>query len=167
MPVINRNKWNIVDRKTGDQKELDPSKALQLFGPRIPIVLRRTKALLEALKNNPAEAKKISKKEKIEGTALIDTGATHTCIDNGLSSALSLAHVDWVDISTPSHSNHRAKVYAGAELHVPDANLTINLPGAIGSNLKDQGIQVLLGRDVLQHGILIYNGLDGSFSFSF
>ena len=36
----------------------------------------------------------------------------------------------------------------------------------MGANLAPQGLIALIGRDVLRHGTLFYNGVDGSISFA-
>lgn len=41
-----------------------------------------------------------------------------------------------------------------------------NAPRAYGANLESQGLIALIGRDLLASCVLVYNGLDGSFSLS-
>jgi hypothetical protein len=36
----------------------------------------------------------------------------------------------------------------------------------MGANLSPQGLLMLIGRDVLMHGLLIYNGATGQISFA-
>jgi hypothetical protein len=48
--------------------------------------------------------------------------------------------------------------------HVP---LTIDAVPVIASDLAVQGIHAIIGRDVLQDCILIYNGTEGEFTLAF
>jgi hypothetical protein len=44
--------------------------------------------------------------------------------------------------------------------------ITINTPRAIGAPLAAQGLLVLIGRDLLQHCVLVYNGPAGGFTLT-
>ena len=44
--------------------------------------------------------------------------------------------------------------------------ISMNAPRAIGAPLKAQGILLLIGRDVLQHGTLHYNGITGEITLA-
>ena len=46
------------------------------------------------------------------------------------------------------------------------ASITISVNRAFGANLAIQGLIALIGRDLLAQCVLVYNGLDGSFSLS-
>lgn len=67
--------------------------------------------------------------------------------------------------SPASHSEVERSVYP-IQIEVVGLPVTVNAPRAIGAPLKCQGIHVLIGRDVLQHCMFVYNGLTGSFSLS-
>lgn len=42
----------------------------------------------------------------------------------------------------------------------------IDVPYALGANLDSQGLVALMGRDLLQVAVLVYNGTDGSIALS-
>lgn len=104
--------------------------------------------------------------------ALLDTGASGTCIDPTVLQALSLQPTGSTQVLTPSSGP------SGATKNQYDVGLLI--PGGtnqpplikttipvIESDLKVQGIQALIGRDVLSECVLIYNGRAGFFTLAF
>jgi len=99
------------------------------------------------------------------GLALIDTGATGTCIDEEAAQRLRLPVVDVATIASASHSAAQQNVYP-IQIEVTGLPITINAPRAVGAPLAVQGLLVLIGRDVLQHCTLFYNGITGSFTLS-
>jgi predicted aspartyl protease len=100
----------------------------------------------------------------ISALAMIDTGASSTVIRDDIPSMLNLNPVGVVQISTPSSSNVPCSQYA-VRLLLPN-NVIVEVV-AIAAPLKGQQIQCLIGRDILQHGVLIYNGYVEEFTLSF
>ena len=86
-------------------------------------------------------------------------------ISQGLVATLGIQPVGTTYINTPSSTNVLCHQY--------DVQLVFNNQVNIGSiviteaPLQGQHIQCLIGRDVLQHGLLVYTGYDNSFSLSF
>jgi predicted aspartyl protease len=103
--------------------------------------------------------------QPISGNALIDTGATTTCIDEGVAQQLNLPAIDVITIASASHANARQNVYPTL-IEVVGIAIKFNALRAIGVPLANQGIHVLIGRDLLQHCTLFYNGMMGSFTLS-
>lgn len=100
----------------------------------------------------------------VELTALVDTGATGTVIRKGVAAQLGLKPVGVVRIHTPSSSDVPCEQYA-VRLLFP--NNVIVEGTAIEAPLLGQDIQVLIGRDILAHGVLVYIGYANLFSLSF
>lgn len=97
--------------------------------------------------------------------ALIDTGATESCIDEGLANELQLPIVDQVDASGVG-GQHKLNLYLGYIRIVP---LNFMQYGRfIGAKLSEGGQphKALLGRTLLQRMILVYDGRDGSVRLS-
>ena len=93
--------------------------------------------------------------------ALVDTGATESCIDNLLAASLKLPIVDRRAISS-SAGRHTTNVYL-AQVHVPALGFT--LYGAFaGVDLAagGQGHSALIGRTFLQHFTMTYEGRTGT-----
>lgn len=103
--------------------------------------------------------------EPISGMALIDTGASSTCIDQGAAEKLGVPVINVVKMASASHAETDANVYPIAiEIIGPGININAT---AMGAALAAQDLLVLIGRDVLQHGMLVYNGVAGSITLSF
>jgi len=103
--------------------------------------------------------------QPVPGIALIDTGATSTCIDEAIAQKLKLPVVDVVSIASASHADSKQNVYP-ALIEVVGIAIKFNALRAIGVPLANQGIHVLIGRDLLQICTLFYNGMIGSFTLS-
>lgn len=101
----------------------------------------------------------------IAGMALIDTGASVTCVDESLAQQLQLPAIDVVQMMSASHAATQQNVYP-VEIEIVGAAIRISVPRAIGASLAPQGIIALIGRDFLQHCTLFYNGVTGAITLS-
>lgn len=100
----------------------------------------------------------------------IDTGASCTCIDPGVLQSLNLSPTGTIPMLTPSTgaTPHNTNQYDVSILLVHPKNVFPfhNLP-IIESQLAVQGIQALIGRDILKECVLVYNGAMNWYTFSF
>lgn len=101
----------------------------------------------------------------ITGWALIDTGASVTCIDEEAALALQLPAVDVVTMASASHSSTQQNVYP-IQIEVIGFPIRLQALRAVGAALKAQDLLLLIGRDVLQVCTLFYNGLTGEITLS-
>jgi predicted aspartyl protease len=96
------------------------------------------------------------------GFALIDTGAFATAVDQTVFDALGVSQIDKIKTSTP-HGEAESPVYP-ANVSFPGLNVTdMPMERVIGVNLKwktveDKEVIMLLGRDLLQYFLMVYNG---------
>lgn len=106
--------------------------------------------------------------------ALVDTGASGTCIDPSVLNALALTPTGSVLVNTPS---------TGSTPHAADQfDVAIIVPGASPSHtplfveniavlsadlLQAQGFHALIGRDILSLCLLSYDGMTGSFTLAY
>ena len=97
-------------------------------------------------------------------TALIDTGATGSVVQQGIPARLGLNPIGTVQISTPSSANVRCFEYYIRYLF--PQNVTIE-GTVIEAPLAGQPIQCLIGRDILANAVLIYMGYANQFTLSF
>jgi len=105
--------------------------------------------------------------------ALVDTGASCTCVDASVLAALGLTPTGSTQMMTPSTgaTPHEALQYDVA-LAIPAAPpnpqpfYKHTLP-VVGSELSIQGIDALIGRDILKDCLLTYNGVVGFFTLAF
>jgi predicted aspartyl protease len=93
---------------------------------------------------------------------LIDTGASNSCVNDSIAKRLHLIPRDKHVVSTPNGQN---------EQYLYDASMRLQITGdrvweiqLFGANLEGQPYQALIGRDILKHCTLIYNGWDNSFN---
>ena len=101
----------------------------------------------------------------VSGNALIDTGASSTCIDETIASRMGLPVIDVVSMASASHSATRQNVYP-IHMQIVGSPITVEVPHAIGAHLQAQGIIALIGRDYLQHCTLHYNGVTGEITLA-
>jgi hypothetical protein len=98
---------------------------------------------------------------------LVDTGASHSCVAAGVLGPLGLHPVGAIAINTPSSHGVPCALYA-VRLTLPYGGyLDMSVIEAPSDGMVGQTVKGLLGRDVLQHGLLIYLGQRGQFTLSF
>jgi hypothetical protein len=153
-----------IDAKTKDRqgnvKPIHPKVALQNVGPSVQVILVPLEAQLRSIADNGG-----TPPQPVSGRALIDTGASITCVDAEAARQAGLAMVGTGTMTSATHANEVVPVFAG-RLTIEPASITVNSNRAFGPNLKNQGLIALIGRDLLANCVLVYNGPDGSFSLS-
>jgi predicted aspartyl protease len=97
------------------------------------------------------------------GFALIDTGASNTCIDEQAARDLGLPVIDVGSMQSASHEKHPCNIYP---VQIVTPVVTLNSMRTMGANLGSQGLLILIGRDVLAVCTLFYNGPSGQFTLS-
>ena len=160
MPTVNiRIQGNRRDNK-GNVVPLFPAVALQEIGPIVQVVLS---PLPEHVKNMVEKGQQPPK--PFAGIALIDTGASVTCIDRTAAEASGLTVTDSGPVNSATHANEVVPIYAG-KIEIQGLP-PCNIPRAYGVNLGAQKICVLIGRDMLASCVLVYNGAEGFVSLSY
>jgi len=135
-----------------------PATELQLRGPILQVSLTIEQS---AGKGLVAQGKTVPAPRS--GLALIDTGASNTCVDEQTAKDLGLPVIDVANMQSASHEKHSCNVYP---VQIITPIVTLNAPRAMGAALASQGLLVLIGRDVLQNCNLFYNGPAGQFTLS-
>jgi predicted aspartyl protease len=128
-------------------------------GPVVQVNLTIGTAVEEALRranqNIPAP---------VQALAMIDTGATGTVVRDDIIAPLNLNPVGVALINTPSSTNVQCYEYL---VRIAFPNNVVIETVAIAAPLRNQHIQCLIGRDVLQRGVFIYTGYVQTFTLSF
>jgi len=98
----------------------------------------------------------------VSGFALVDTGAFATAVDETVFQSLGVPHIDEIPTDTP-HGHGTSNVYP-ANVSFPGMNVTdMAMERVVGCSLKwktrdEKEIIMLMGRDLLQYFLLVYNG---------
>lgn len=136
-------------------------------GPIIDLIVTASGARIQALE---LAGLPLPTPQAVRG--LIDTGASHTCMDPSVFEALGLQPTGSILMHTPSTGD------------IPQAADTYDVGMVIPNNLQAalvlhhvqvsasllahvQGFHAVIGRDILAQCILVYNGSVGSLSFSY
>lgn len=104
--------------------------------------------------------------------ALIDTGASCTCIDPAHLTQLGLSPTAPASVHTPSTGGTAAQAwqYDVSLTIVSTVNepvLSLGIVPVLGSELRKQGIDALIGRDVLAGLVFHYNGSTGFYTLAY
>lgn len=143
----------------GQVVKVNPGIVLQRQGPCVQVTIGLAQSIAEQLLQ---QGKPVP--QPISGLALIDTGATSTCIDDEAAQKLQLPVTNVVNVASASHSSTPQNVYP---IQVQITGLPISIEsGAVGAALAPQKLLALIGRDVLQHCTLFYNGITGQITLS-
>ncbi len=103
--------------------------------------------------------------QPVTGSALVDTGATSCCVEESLVQGLGLQPVGQVHVCGQSGLKLQ-NVYL-ARMSFPGSPMpTLELP-LIGVQMTGQNLISPIGRDVLRHCVLVYNGPMGSYTIAF
>ena len=124
-------------------------------GPTIDVIIYPPTQIINLTDKNEIIPNKIC-------TGLIDTGASNSCIDIKIAAELNLISRDFIPILTPSGmSNHFT--YDVGVMMLSQLGYKIFFIEVTGADLERQPFDVLIGRDILEHLTLIFNGWDNSF----
>ena len=103
----------------------------------------------------------------VQGLALLDTGAAYCAIDQDVPRQMGVPPVGYLmTLGATSPKPIPAFTYP-ASLSFPTTNLpNITFQDFLGLPLKSQGIIALIGRTVLKHFVMVYNGPCGIITLS-
>lgn len=160
MPILHTQFRAQGKTPEGRVVEVPPSVVLLRQGPCVQVSI----GLAQSIANQLLQQGKTLPRP-ISGVALIDTGATSTCIDDAAAQQLQLPVVNVVNVASASHASTPQNVYP-IQVEVVGLPISIEAPNAIGAALAPQGLLALIGRDVLQHCTLFYNGITGEITLS-
>ena len=106
----------------------------------------------------------------VQVTALIDTGASCTCIEPSVIHSLNITPTGSGVVSTPLTGKNPQicnKYDISVLLIHPEINYQIGAIPVMESKVFGKGIHALLGRDVLSKCLFIYNGVNQQYTISF
>lgn len=138
--------------------------ALLHVGPVLPVEVTIPSALSDYLSKQGQQIP-----TPVSGLALIDTGATRSCVDSQAISSLGVNPIGISFLGT-ARGQSRHHLYP-AKFVFAAIKFEIEFSSAVGVDLSGQGVGgqqlvALIGRDVLLRGVLIYHGTLGTFSLA-
>ncbi|MBA3601301.1 MAG: hypothetical protein H0W45_08715 [Acidobacteria bacterium] len=160
MPILHVQYDGRGQTPDGNVVQVPPSIALLQHGPIVQIVVGLAQSFTDQLLQQGQ-----SLPPPISGNALIDIGASTTCIDDLAAQNLGLPAIDVVQMTSASHTSTQQNVYP-IQMQIVGSPIRVEVPRSIGANLAAQGLLALIGRDYLQHCTLFYNGLTGEITLS-
>lgn len=139
---------------------IPPAAAMQQRGPvvQVSISLAQSFAATLAQQGSPIPS-------PVVGFALIDTGASNTCIDDEAAQAMGLPVIDVGSMQSASHAKTASNIYP-VQIEIIGFRIQFQSLRTMGAALKPQGLLLLLGRDLLQRCALFYNGMAGEITLS-
>ncbi len=160
MPILHTQMRGEGQDKDGKKLILPPKVALSIRGPVLQVTLGLEESVAAQIvqQNKPIP-------QPIPGLALVDTGASVTCIDNKIAEQLGLPVVDKVKMASASHDATEQNVYP-VLIDFTGFKIRVNAQRVMGASLGNQGLAVLVGRDLLQNFTLFYNGITGEITMS-
>jgi len=134
-----------------------PNLALRARGALIEVVITHPKEVAEATQETgaPVLTKRVG--------ALIDTGAGRTTVSNALAQELELVRTGRKVIITSVHDRQERPSYF-ADIRFPWG--ATEEVAAVACSLDIEGIDCLIGRDIMMNWIMTYNGREGSITIS-
>jgi len=161
LPILNTRVQADTQGAEKSSSEVIPvNMLLAQFGPIVKVTLS-----LISRENNAIHEVDENTHEPVNGSALIDTGASVTCFDPEAATKAGLIIADSGPRHSATHTNEIVPIYAGSLL-IHKLGFGVNVHRAYGASLKEQNLVALIGRDILSNCMLVYNGPDASFSLS-
>lgn len=132
---------------------------LQASGPLLQVFIGPSRELIAAYGTERVAA-------PIPVSAPVDTGAAATVFTAETAALLGLGSVGAVSIHTPTTIDPVLCRQFHVNVYLSPAFAVENIV-VIEASLTGQSLQCLLGRDVLSHGVLTYDGRHNRFSLAF
>ncbi len=160
MPIFHTQYSGKANDQSGKEISVNPRQVLQMRGPVVQVSVTVAQKISEQLIQQSIEVP-----EPVSGWALIDTGASNTCIDNTIATNLHLPVIDQVKMASATHNGTLSNVYP-VFMRFIGVPIEVNAERVIGAELGNQGLIILLGRDLLQNFTMFYNGITGQITIS-
>jgi len=154
----------IHNRHYVDAQQRHSPQALATVGPLLEVEINIPQALINVLssQNQPIPPPN-------SGLALIDTGASRTCVELTVLSGLGINPIGVANVGTAGGTT-QCQLFP-AKLSFPSLHLTVDFGSVLSVNLQGQTanggpIVVLIGRDILSKGLFFHAGTGGFFTMA-
>jgi predicted aspartyl protease len=160
VPILHSQLAGQGQTPEGKVVQVPPAVALQQRGPVVQVSISLEQSLATQLVQQGKEVL-----QPVSGVALIDTGASGTCIDDEAAQQMQLPVIDVGFMCSASHAQTPSNIYP-IQIEVTGFPIRFQSPRTMGAALKEQGLLLLIGRDILRHCTLFYNGVTGQITLS-
>jgi len=160
VPILHLQSQGQGQTPDGKQVAVPPAVVLQQKGPVVQIIVGIQGAFAASLAQ---QGKPVP--SPLSGLALIDTGASNTCIDEDAAKTIGLPVIDVGTMHSASHTRTPCNIYP-VQFEIMPFKIRFESPRTMGAALREQGIMAIIGRDLLQVCTLFYNGLTGQITLS-
>ena len=160
MPILHTQFEGEIAQPDGTRIAAPPPLALIRQGPVVQVSFGLAQSLATELTQHG-----LTLPNPTSGYALIDTGASATCIDDQLAQQMRLPAIDVVQMTSASHAATPANVYP-IQMEIIGTPIRVEISRAMGANLSGQKLVALIGRDFLSHCTLFYNGFTGQITLA-
>jgi predicted aspartyl protease len=159
MPILHIQFGGQSKDQQGNTVAIDPKVVLQRRGPVVQVTVALADSFAQSLQQagQPVPS-------PVSGWALVDTGASNTCIDAAAAVQMGLPVIDVCNMTSATHENTQQNVYP-IRIEFAGVPIVINADRVTGATLAPQGLLLLIGRDALQQCTFTYNGLAGCITF--
>lgn len=160
MPILHIQSGGEAVSPNGTRLQLTGAQALAIRGPIIEVSVG-----IEQSAGAGFAAERQELPSPRTGWALIDTGASITCVDDKAARELSLPVIDVAKVTSATHTEIDQNVYP-IQITIVGSALQFNVARAMGAALEPLGIIAWIGRDVLSLCTLSYSGPTGQITLS-
>ena len=155
----------IFDHRFVDEQNNPQPQALSVAGAILPVHVSVPLALEDFLRAKNQEIPSPTK-----GIALIDTGASKSCVDHSVLVNLGIKSIGVVKIGTAKGAT-LCQLFP-SRLIFPTLRLRVNFSSMAGVHLRGQVIHdepliALVGRDILSRCLFIYSGYQGYYTLTY
>lgn len=158
MPILHAQTLAQAQRANGTLVQIPASAGLQQRGPCVQVSITLEQTVAQALVQRGEQLP-----SPVAGLALIDTGASVTCIDAQAARHLGLTAINVVPMASASQARTDKNVYS-IQFEIVGFPIRLQSFNAIEAELATQGLVLLIGRDALQVSAFFYNGPAGEFT---
>jgi len=159
VPILSVTLQGEAQLPGGQKAVVPPAAALTRAGPVVKVSITPPEAVTQPILQAGGTI------TPYVGLALIDTGASSTCIDEDVANTLSLPVVGRARMASATEPDSIRNQYP-VQIEFVGWGVKGGANRAIGANLKPQNLVALIGRDLLNKCLLVYNGPSGSFSLA-
>jgi predicted aspartyl protease len=144
----------------GQPALVNPQASLIMLGPRLQVAVGLANAFADQVLKSGGQVPAV-----VSVWALIDTGASQTCIDDTIAQRMGLPVIGKSKMASASEAASECNLYP-VHIEFAGGQIALDVLQTPGAALSAHGLLILIGRDFLQHCTMFYNGMMGQITLS-